>query len=122
MKSVVEGICTGAHAVLRQRPGFVLRFVCLLLSGAVTACAAEGGADAADAGAGARQVKVACVTTARRGESPCAENAVRACGGPATLRTVTLNAAIPVTEGVDQHPAPMYQYSAVYTCGTDTGK
>ncbi|WP_155648598.1 hypothetical protein [Burkholderia pseudomultivorans] len=121
VKSVVERRRMGTRAVASRRAGIVPRFAGLLLAGAVSACAVQEGAEAAGAGVGARQVTVACVSAARRGETPCAENAARACGGPAALRKITLVAAIPMTECVDQHPAPMYQYSAVYSCGAAAG-
>ncbi|KVC48563.1 hypothetical protein WS58_09090 [Burkholderia pseudomultivorans] len=122
MKSVVEWRRTGTRAVASRRAGIVPRCAGLLLAGALSACAVQGGGEPADADTGARQVTVACVSAARRGETPCAESAARACGGPGALRKITLVAAIPMTEGVDQHPVPMYQYSAIYTCGAAAGQ
>ena len=63
-----------------------------------------------------QQVNVGCTLDTSRDDEPCIEAARRACAGNARLRTVNSRMAIPVTQGVDQHPAPLYQYSATYTC------
>ena len=63
-----------------------------------------------------QQVSVGCTLDTARDDEPCIEMARRACAGNARLRTVNSRMAIPVTQGVDQHPAPLYQYSVTYTC------
>ncbi|WDD94096.1 hypothetical protein Bsp3421_004204 [Burkholderia sp. FERM BP-3421] len=87
----------------------------LPLAIALAGCAAS---PARDAGpdAFARHVTVACVAGPDQAETPCLSSALRACDGDAKLKRVHLHAALPVTEGVDQHPAPRYQYSATYAC------
>ncbi|MEQ5842801.1 hypothetical protein N0A02_25435 [Paraburkholderia acidicola] len=63
-----------------------------------------------------QQVTVGCTLDTSRGDEPCIEMARRACAGDARLRTVNSRMTIPVTQGVDQHSAPLYQYSVTYTC------
>ncbi len=89
----------------------------LLLAIALAGCAVS---PARDAGPDsfARQVTVACVAGPDQAETPCLSSALRACDGDARLKSIQLHAALPVTEGVDQHPAPRYQYSATYACAT----
>lgn len=63
-----------------------------------------------------QQVSVGSTLDTARDDEPCIEMARRSCAGNARSRIVNSRMAIPVTQGVDQHPAPLYQYSVTYTC------
>jgi hypothetical protein len=64
------------------------------------------------------EVTVSCVGGADQTERPCFAVALRNCrGGTAELRQIRLRTPIAATTGVDQHAAPLYQYSATYRCG-----
>jgi hypothetical protein len=62
-----------------------------------------------------KDIVVKCSMTTMSG-APCASEARQACNGDARLRTIQSQSEIPVTVGVDQHAAPIYQYQVVYMC------
>jgi len=48
--------------------------------------------------------------------APCASMARTTCGGDARLRAIKSRVELPMTQSVDQHNTPMYDYQAIYEC------
>lgn len=67
-------------------------------------------------GTQAHQVTVQCTLT-NTADTPCVQEARRACAGAAKLKQIVSHTAMPVTEGVDQHVDALVRYVAIYRCG-----
>jgi hypothetical protein len=97
-------------------PGW--KWACMLSLGAMlSGCASDMHSGAPNALASNPPVTVQCTVTGTSDSTPCIQEARQTChtDGPRLQRILSKN-VIPTTQGADQTPMPITQYTASYAC------
>lgn len=94
------------------------KWACLLIMVALlSACASDMHATAPNALASSSTVTVQCTVTDTAAATPCIQEARQACHSDhARMQQIVSKNVAPTTQGVDQTPMPITQYTTAYAC------
>jgi hypothetical protein len=89
----------------------------LIMIALLSACASNMHSAAPNALASNATVTVQCTVTGTSAATPCIQEARQACHSDhARMRQIVSKNVVPTTQGVDQTPMPITQYTTAYAC------